>query len=197
MVAVTGALVGAAVGAGLGGIAAEGADASELADSTELEGAGEDEGDVGPKSEKPTPSTARSVCTDISKSIAFGAPQSVLIHELQGGGTDGLLESTEIAIGESAVSGAIIGRVTSAASGAVLGRGLAGSALTSFGGKLALTLVIQGGLWTFAGLEHQSLPSYIRGQVLQDAPIAASTTGSAVVSVGGDTGDFLKDHVDF
>ena len=196
-IAVTGALVGAAIGAGVGGVAAEGLDADALADEAGEEGAGEAEGDVGPKSEKPTPSTARSICTDISKSIAFGAPQTVLIHELQGGGTDGLLESTEIGIGESAASGAILGRITSGVSGALLGRGVAGSALTSFGGKLALTLVIQGGLWTFAGLEHQSLPSYIRGQVLQDAPIAASTTGSAVVSVGGDTGDFLKDHVDF
>ena len=196
-IALTGALVGAAIGAGVGGVAAEGLDADALADEAGEEGAGEAEGDTGPKSEKPTPSTARTVCTDIAKSIAFGAPQTVLIHELQGGGTDGLLESTEIGIGLSAVSGAVLGRITSAASEAVLGRGVAGNALTSFAGKLAVTLVIQGGLWTFAGLEHQSLPSYIFGQVLQDAPIAASSLGATVVSVGGDTGDFLKDHVDF
>jgi len=196
-IALTGALIGAAIGAGGGALITEGSDAAELEAVADEEGAGEAEGSTGPKSEKPPPSTARSVCNDMVKSMAFGAPQSVVLHELQGGGTDGLLDATMIGTGESAASGAVLGRVTSAANEAVLGRGVAGTALTAFGKKLALTLVIQGVLWTYAGLEHQSLPAYVVGQVLQDAPIAAKSERPALTSLGGDTGDFLKDHVDF
>ena len=166
-IALTGALIGAAIGAGGGSLITEGSDAADLGAASEEEGAGEAEGSTGPKSEKPAPSTARSVASDMAKSMAFGAPQSVLIHELQGGGTDGLLDSTMIGTGEAAASGAVLGRVTNAAGEAVFGRGVAGTALTTFGKKLALTLVIQGGLWTFAGLEHESVGAYLGGKTLQ------------------------------
>jgi len=166
-IALTGALIGAAIGAGGGSLITEGSDAADLGAAADEEGAGEAEGSTGPKSEKPAPSTARSVASDMAKSMAFGAPQSVLTHELQGGGTDGLLDATMIGTGEAAASGAVLGRVTNAAGEAVFGRGVAGAALTTFGKKLALTLVIQGGLWTFAGLEHQSVGSYLGGKTLQ------------------------------
>jgi len=150
-IALTGALIGAAVGAGAGAII-DGALEASAADG------GLDLGADGSSWVQ----TARSVATDMVKSMAFGSPQSVVVHELQGGGTDGLLLGCVEGTGESAVTGAITGRLTSAA-GALIpkGAGPGLSALTKFGLKLGVTLVIQGGLWTYVGLEHQTLPHYL------------------------------------
>jgi len=150
-IALTGALVGAAVGAGAGAIIDGALEASATDGGIDLGADGS--GWV---------QTARSVATDMVKSMAFGSPQSVLVHELQGGGTDGLLLGTVEGTGESAVAGVITGRLTSAA-GALIpkGAGPGLSALTKFGLKLGATVVIQGGLWTFVGLEHQTLPHYL------------------------------------
>ena len=185
--ALTGALVGASIGGGLGNVAAEGADAADLADTAKAnpesaDAFGDSNNEVLPRQGRLNPSTMRSVLADISKSIAFGAPQSVLTHELQGGGTDSLLLDTEIGIGVSAASGAVMGRITSAAGEAIFGPATAQTALRGFGLKLAFTLVVQGSLWTFAGLEHQSLGGYIYGEVKEAGPIVTNA-----VATGADT----------
>ena len=173
-IALTGAILGAAIGAGGGAIFDE-AMAADAADSgLTLEGA--DNG---------VPQTIRSVSTDALKSMAFGSPQSVMVHELQGGGTDGLLMGTIEGTAEAAASGAVMGRLTSAAGPyasaawrSVSGGGGTTSALTVFGLKLGVTLVIQGGLWTFAGLEHETLPHYVGMQIPFVASIYNKIDGS-------------------
>ena len=165
-IALTGAILGASIGAGVGAIA-DGGFAASAAD----EGASSEDSGLFGRLFKVNP-TVRSVATDMAKSIAFGSPQSVVVHELQGGGTDGLLLATCEGTGESAVSGAVIGRLTSAAGPyasaawrAISGGGGTTAATTIFGAKLGVTLVIQGGLWTFVGMEHQTLPHFVISQI--------------------------------
>jgi RHS repeat-associated protein len=197
-IALTGALIGAALGAGAGPLITEGSEAAELTESAEeFDEFAVDQNAADPATEKPTPSTARSVASDMTKAMAFGAPQSVLIHELQGGGTDGLLNATMTGTVESAVSGAIIGRITAAGSAYALGPGTIGGAWNAFAAKLAVTVVTQGALWTFAGLEHQSVGSYVGGKILQGGSDLTTSQDSSNLATGGSTPDNEKDRPDY
>ncbi|MGC2404456.1 MAG: FG-GAP-like repeat-containing protein [Acidobacteriaceae bacterium] len=179
-VALTGAIIGAAFGAAFGNLflatpeeaATAGGDvaADNAVDAAEAPSAPD-------PPDPPKPSNAfRAPITNALRSMAFGGPQSVMIHELQGGSTDSLL----LAVSESEAEAAATGVVGGMASGAV-GDALSGtlSASTITGGKLALAVVSQAALWTFAGVEKQSLGSYIYAQV---KPSSSSSNAPAPMS---------------
>ena len=92
--------------------------------------------------------------------MAFGGPQTVMIHELQGGSTDSLLLDTSIGLAGSAISGATVGRLSGDALDTVLSK-TGWSAVTITASKAAAGVLIQGAMYTFAGLEKQSLPHYV------------------------------------
>ena len=168
-VAVTGAVVGACIGGGIGAFMSEGAAAADAESAAE---ASENLSEL--DAEEPEEATTVNSYTNTSnalKSMAFGGPQSILTHELQGGGTDGLLRNTVIDVGFSAASGVVAGKLMS---GAKAGAGSIWSRLTTgsweyvsettvkgFAGGVVRTILIQGGLYTFAGLEHESAGTYI------------------------------------
>jgi RHS repeat-associated protein len=170
--ALTGAVIGAGIGAGLSSFLAEGAAAvaaDASADAAE-NAANLDELPFSETDDAPEPPTQYTNTNNALKSVAFGGPQSVLIHELQGGGTDNLLQDTLIGVGTSAAGGVIGGQASSAAKaggsaawGAIAGEGagIGLSATTKFAISVGFTAVVQGGLFTFVGMEKQSLPSYV------------------------------------
>ncbi len=159
-IALTGAITGAAVGAGFGNLAQEGGEAA-AGDAAELEaeeGIGEAEGSARPP-DPPKPSEFKVDVRNALKSMAFGGPQSVLIHELNGGSTDSLLLDTSEGVAESAIGGAVMGRLSGGLS-KIAGME-ASSAVSGFAKGVARMVVIQGAMWTFAGLEKQTLPHYL------------------------------------
>ena len=149
-IAMTGAILGAAIGAGGAQILSEWAEAAASdAEAAEAVEAGE------AAAETPAKNLAQRVSADMVKSAMFGGPQSFMIHELNGGGTDNLLLGTAEGTGEAAISGAVAGRIKEG----VLGSAGRPSALKFWRG-LGLTTVVQGGMWTFAGLKKQSFGSW-------------------------------------
>ena len=159
-IALTGAITGAAIGAGFGDIAQEGGEAA-AADEAELaaeEGAGEAEGSARPP-DPPKPSEFKVDVRNALKSMAFGGPQSVMIHELNGGSTDSLLLDTSEGIAASAIGGAVMGRVAGGV--ARVAGSEASSAMSGFARGVARMVVVQGAMWTFAGLQKQTLPHYL------------------------------------
>jgi RHS repeat-associated protein len=170
-IAMTGAILGAAIGAGGAQIISEGMEAAAAdAEAGEAVEAGE------AAAEAPAKTLSQRVSADMVKSAMFGGPQSLMVHELNGSGTDNLLRSVAEGTGIAAVSGAVIGAGTRWASGKLLGPTLAGAALRSFGIGMGLTIVSQGALWTFAGLEKQS----IGGWALNGSESAYNWFSSAV-----------------
>jgi hypothetical protein len=80
-IAVTGAIIGAAIGAGGAQMLAEGEEAEAAASTAE---------DLALRGEEASDTTLpakgfRGDCGNMLKSMAFGGPQSVLVHELNGG----------------------------------------------------------------------------------------------------------------
>src|ERR1700722_5801774 len=165
-IAVTGALLGAAVGAGFGQMAGVGQ--GEVVATEAVEEAAEGAADGADGAAEPPPSQAAksppkwytSNVNSALKSMAFGGPQTVMIHELQGGSTDSLLLDTSIGLAGSAISGATVGRLSGDALDTVLSK-TGWSAVTITASTDAAGVLIQGAMYTFAGLEKQSLPHYV------------------------------------
>jgi hypothetical protein len=174
-VALTGAIIGAAFGAAFGNLflatpeeaGAVGGDvtADEAVSAAEAPSAPDP-----PDPPKPT-NAFRAPITNALRSMAFGGPQSVMIHELQGGSTDSLLLAVSESEAEAAATG-VVGGMVSGAVGDALSGTLSASTIT--GGKLAIAVVSQAALWTFAGVEKQSLGSYVEHSLTPStAPPAA------------------------
>lgn len=160
-VALTGALIGAAFGAAFGNlvIASPEVAAEEGVDLGADEAVAEAEAPSAP--DPPDPPKANSFkapITNALRSMAFGGPQSLLVHEVQGGSTDTLLLAVSEGDAESAATGVVGGGVVGAAGEALQGTF---SASTILAGKIVLGLATQGGLATFAVFEKQSLGSYV------------------------------------
>ena len=77
------------------------------------------------------------------------------------------------------------------------GPGTIGGAWNAFAAKLAVTVVTQGALWTFAGLEHQSVGSYVGGKILQGGSDLTTSQDSSNLATGGSTPDNEKDRPDY
>lgn len=148
-IAMTGALLGAAIGAGGAQILSEGSEAISADMDSAMSEAFE-----APQAEVPGKTLVQRVSADMLKSMMFGGPQSLMIHELNGGGTDNLLLSTAEGTGEAAISGAVIGRAKEGIFG------VSSPTLFKFGLGLGITAVVQGSMWTFAGLKKQTLGNW-------------------------------------
>lgn len=156
-IALTGALIGAGIGAGVGAVALEGAGAAaataEAAEAADEAGIA-DEADAS-GSTASSAGNSRNIGFSMLKSIMFGGPQSVMVNELQGGGTDHLLLATEEGIGASALTGGLTGIGSSSVQPSL--------ALSAWGEKLGDMILMQGALWTFAGFTHQGAGGFAIG----------------------------------
>ena len=180
-IALTGALIGAAVGSGFGQIAIEGGEA-EAADASAQEA-----DDAAASSEPASGTTSagakaraaiRPYVADALKSMAFGGPQAVMIHELNGGSTDSLLRDTWEGLATSAATGVIMGRVSGALKDS---DALETPAIWSFKVGITRTILIQGALWTFAGVEKQSVGHWVVGET----GLLSGPKGPTVVGYNG------------
>jgi RHS repeat-associated protein len=179
-IALTGALIGAAVGSGFGQIAIEGGEA-EAADAgaQEAESAAESSETASPASSGARARAAiRPYISDALKSMAFGGPQAVMIHELNGGSTDSLLRDTWEGVATSAATGVIMGRVSGALRSS---DALEVPAIWSFKIGITRTILIQGALWTFAGVEKQSVGHWAVGET----GLLPGSKGPAIVGYRG------------